>query len=127
MRKPWIGEGLIEDVRVEREINPKAKAADIARTLDKSREAVRQALVELGLPTSFSVAKYCTTCGKKLKWGNKTGRHRGCFLALGVAEAVVRDYLRGDEPAAIRLEHKITKGVMYGILHTRNVKLRSEV
>ncbi|GAH64704.1 unnamed protein product, partial [marine sediment metagenome] len=72
MTKTWIGKGLIEAVMLERERNPQAKAADIARHLDRSREAIRQALVELGLPTRVNVVKVCITCGKKLSWGNRT-------------------------------------------------------
>lgn len=125
MTKLSIGKGLIEAVSLEREKNPQATAADMARRLGKSREAIRQALVELGLPTRFSVAKVCISCGKKLSWGNRTGRHRGCFVDPEVKDAVVRDYLRGDKVAAIQLEHKIGQGVMYRILHTRNVKLRN--
>ncbi len=97
----------------------------MARRLGKSREAIRQVLVELGLPTKLNVVKFCTACGKKLKWGNTSGRCRGCFIAPEVKDAVVRDYLRGDKSEAIQLEHKIGKEVMYRILHTRNVKLRS--
>ena len=123
----WIGKGLIETVRLERERNPQAKAADMARCLGKSREAIRQALVELGLPTRFNVAKVCITCGTKLAWGNRTSRCRGCFIDPEVKDAVVRDYLRGGKIPAIQLEHKIGSGVMYRILHTRNVKLRSEI
>jgi len=124
VRKRWIGKGLIEGVRLERERNPKATAAEIARCLDKSREAIRQALVELGLPTRINRAKFCTTCGKKLWSGNTSGRHRNCFTAPEVKDAVVRDYERGDEPAAIRLENKVGRGPMYRILHDRNVKMR---
>jgi len=122
-----IGEGLIKAVRLERERNPRAKAAVIARRLGKSREAIRQVLMELGLPTSFDAVAFCTTCGDKLASGNVTGRHRECFVAPEVKDAVVRDYLRGDKPAAIWLAYNIKRGVMYRILHSRNVKLRSRV
>ncbi len=124
MTKSWVGKGLIEAVRLERERNPQAKAADMAKGLGKSREAIRQVLVELGLPTRFNVARLCIGCGKKLFWGNKTGRCRGCFIDPKVKYAVVRDYLRGDKAAAIQLEHRIDPGVMYRILHARNVTLR---
>lgn len=122
-----IGKNLIETVRLEREKNPQARAADIARHLGKSREAVRQALVELGLPTKFSVVKFCIACGKKLSWGNRTDRCRECFVDPVVKDAIVRDYLRGDKPTAILLEYKIGKGVLYRILHKRNVNLMSSV
>ena len=126
MTKSWIGKALIEAVRLERERNPQAKAVDMARCLDRSREAIRQALVELGLPTRFKVAKVCI-CGTKLARGSRTGRCRECFTDPEVKDAVVRDYLRGGKIPAIQLEHKIGPGVMYRILHTRNVKLRSEI
>lgn len=124
MTRIWIGKGLIEAVRLERERNPQAKAADIARRLGKSREAIRQALVELGLPTKFDVVRVCVACGERLLWGNKTGRCRGCFVDPEVKDAVVRDYLRGDKAATIQAEHKMGPGMMYRILHKRNVKLR---
>ena len=123
-----IGKDLIETVRLERERNPQAKAADMARCLDRSREAIRQALVELELPTRLSVvAKVCRTCGKNLQYGNHIGHCLGCFVASEVKDAVVWDYLRGGKATAIQLEHKIGPGVMYRILHTRNVKLRSKI
>ena len=115
-----------EAVRLERERNPQAKAADMARYFGKSRERIRVVLVKLGLPTKLSVAKFCT-CGKRLRYGNRTGRCQGCFIAPEVKDAVVRDYLRGGKPVAIQGEHKIGPGQMYRILHTRNVKLRSEI
>ena len=120
----WIGKGLIEAVRLERERNPQAKAAAMAKSLDRSREAIRQVLVILGLPTSFYVVKFCKVCGKKLGWWNKTGFHRTCLIDPEVKDAVVRDYLRGDKPKAIQLKHTIAGAVMYRILHSRNVKLR---
>lgn len=124
MVKSSVSKGLIETVRLEREKNPQAKAADIARILGKSREATRRALVELGLPSRLSLAKICVFCGKKLPWGNKAGRCRGCFTDPEVKDAVVRDYLRGDKPTVIQSKHKISSGVMYRILHTQNVKLK---
>jgi len=127
MTKTWIGKDLIEAVRLERERNPRAKAAVIARSLGKSREAIRQALVELGLPTKFNVVKVCVACGEELPRENRTGRHRGCFLDPEIKDAVVRDYLRGDKAATIKLEYKIGPGMMYRILHKRNVRLRSEM
>lgn len=127
MTKSWIGKGLIEAVRLERERNPQAKAADMARVLGRSREAIRQALLELGLPTKVDMAKFCTTCGKKLDHRNRSGRCRECYFSSEVKDAVVRGYLRGDKTRDIMLEHKIANGSMYNILRTRNVKLRSEV
>ncbi len=127
MKEIWIGKGLIEAVRLERERNPQARAAGIARCLGKSREAIRQALVKLELPTRVNTARFCIACGKELCWGNRSDRHRGCFIDPEVKDAVVRDYLRGDKPAVIKLVHKINPGVMYRILHKRNVKLRSSV
>lgn len=125
MTQTWISKDLIEAVRLEREKNPQAKAADIARHLCKSRQAIRQALVELGLPTTrFSVVKVCVACGGELPRGNNTGRHQGCFLDPGVKDAVVQDYLRGGKTAAIQVEHEVGPGMMYRILHKRNVKLR---
>ena len=124
MTQPQIGKNLIEAVRLERERDPQARAADIARHLDKSREAIRQALVKLELPTKFSAVKFCTACGNKLSRGNRTDRCRGCFVVPEVKDVIVRDYLRGDKPATILLEHKIGKGVLYRVLHKRNVKLR---
>ncbi len=124
MTQTGVSRNLIEAVSLEREKNPRAKAADIARSLDKSRQAISQALIELGLPTRFSAVRFCTACGKKLSWGNRSGRHRECFIDPEVKDAIVRDYLCGDKPAAIQLEHKVRRGVMYRILHKRNVKLR---
>ena len=124
MTQVRIGKNLIEAVGLERERNPQAKAADIARHLGKSREAIRQALVKLGLPTKFDVARFCIACGKKLPRGNKTGRCRGCFVNPEIKDAIVRDYLRGDKAAVIQLKHRIDPGMMYRILHKQNVKLR---
>lgn len=76
-----IGQGLIEAVGLERERNPQAKAAVIARILDRSREAIRLALLELGLPTRVDIiVKHCA-CGKKLALRNKTGYCQKCLVA----------------------------------------------
>lgn len=127
MTQTGVSRNLISAVWFEREKNPQAKAADIARRLGKSRQAIGQALVKLGLPTKFSAVKFCTACGKKLSWGNSSGRHRECSIDPAVKDAVVRDYLRGVKPATILLKYKIGRGVMYRILHKRNVKLRRRV
>lgn len=124
MAKSRAHKSFIKAVRLERERDLQAKAADIARSLNKSREAVRQALIELGLPTRLNGAKVCIACGKKLSRGNRTGRCLGCFTDPEVKDAIVRDYLRGDKPAVIQLVHKVGPAVMYRILHTRGVKLR---
>lgn len=126
MTQTGVSRNLIGAVWLEREKNPRAKAADIARRLGKSRQAIRQALVKLGLPTKFHVVKFCEACGGELPQGNNTGRHQGCFLNPEVKDAIVRDYLRGDKTAVIQAECKIGPATMYRILHKRNVKLRRE-
>jgi len=45
-------------------------------------------------------------------------------LTEKVRDAVVRDYLQGDKAIIILMEHKISPGEMYRILHARQVKLR---
>jgi len=45
-------------------------------------------------------------------------------LTEKVKDAVVRDYLQGDKAIIIQMEYKISPGVMYRILHARQVKLR---
>ena len=52
-----------------RRTDPQVKAAVMARELGKTREAVRLALIGLGLPTSFSKKWYCEGCGKRLDKG----------------------------------------------------------
>ena len=43
-----------------------------------------------------------------------------------VKDGVVRDYLAGAKTIDIQLEYKISPGVMYRILHTSHVKLRTD-
>ena len=45
-------------------------------------------------------------------------------LTEKVKDEVVRDYLRGDKTIVIQMEHKLSPGEMYRILHARQVKLR---
>ncbi len=49
---------------------------------------------------------------------------RGPSPTEKVKEEVVRDYLRGDKVICIQMEHKISSGVMYRILLSRQVSLR---
>lgn len=44
-----------------------------------------------------------------------------------VKDNVVRDYLRGDKISVIQLEHKISPGALYRILHDAHVQLRTEL
>ena len=45
-------------------------------------------------------------------------------LTETVKDAVVRDYLRGDKAIIIQMEHTISPGEVYRILHARQVNLR---
>ncbi|MBA7677964.1 hypothetical protein ES703_86231 [subsurface metagenome] len=45
-------------------------------------------------------------------------------LTEKVKDEVVRDYLRGDKAIIIQMEHKVSPGEMYRILHAHQVKLR---
>jgi len=69
---------LVRDLRIA---SPNMKAITISRTLNVSREWVRQILKELGLPTNFIVYREyaCVDCGKKLE--HKATRCFLCYLA----------------------------------------------
>jgi len=46
-------------------------------------------------------------------------------LTEKVKDKVVRDYLRGDKAIIIQMEHEVSPGEMYRILHARQVSLRT--